>query len=297
MTCPIVAIAMPTVSLQRATIVNGGAGQKPWIVTDVINVNGQEFVPLLALRGLNHFVGVEVAATTFADELQAIRNEACLMALNEGEPNMDGQPRAVATPSRWSASWATRRRFEAMKKTAKRLGIEVVTMSLPRVEHNGVVVGPMTMQTPFTLKPNSVVAVPLDATALEYIRFAYLASDAVARRDRVTDVQGPRGSYFDERRGPHGSFVGRRPKTSESSSKAKGNCEYMVIPVMDGDQEGARLLVQQFIEGHAVAVPRRVRPRRGAAASDDMVALEDDTEDEDGSAAAEVNPEDCDEVD
>ena len=287
---------MAALTLQRAVVVNGG--HRPWVVTDISQINGIDFVRLAWDSGFNRFLGCMPASRAFSEALMALRNEACMRAISGDQPSMDGEVRLFPTPARAGSTWATRKRFASLKKMAQHQSIDLVTMQLPAFEYNGVSHGPLEVQTPFTLRAGSVVSVPLTTTVIEYIRDAYLKSDIVERPERPLDAKAdaPRGSYFDERRGPYGAFVVRH-RTSA------GKYEYVVVPVIDGNQEAARVIVQTVRDGGGVDVPRRGRPRRRAAAhttstdDDDHTANSDD--DQPGAAAAEppIRHEDCDDVD
>ena len=180
----------------------GSCGNKPWCVK-VVDICGTTFVRLDGHdHGLRRFIAgtsnTPLGSYVFAKELRNARNAACVRAAQGEEPLLDDDEQQETTVAqRWTKTRGLRKEFKHLKSQAEELGLDLVTMDLPRIADG---VGPISVKTPLTLDKGAVVSVPADAAVLHYVREAFLARGIEPKTRSVGVVDTPKGCYYDDAR-------------------------------------------------------------------------------------------------
>lgn len=250
------------VTFTPCVLVSGGSLKRPWVVSSTFELDGNTFMRLNADHGLNRFVGTDACAKKFFHDLIKMRNQECHRALHADDPSIDGSSVAVEVPAKWSGTYQSRQAFARAKRRASNAAPTTVQLALPTVTIGDQTAGPIDMAVKFTMQANEPVSVEFDPDVLDYIRLALRSSPDVERAKRPRDEDLPRGSRFQEDRGPYGSFLVRRSKSCTNEKLTKSKFEHLVVPIVDNDMDAARAIVDQFLAGEDVTPPRHMRRRR-----------------------------------
>ena len=168
------------VTVARCLSIAGGASAHPWIVSDVEIIGGVEFIQLsVADSGFNRFV----AGTTkglhgksgFLAKLRELRTHATIQACCKQHDALFGATAAAAKRQRTQSREAHKRGDVPA----------VVQVEVPEVEHDGIIVGPMTIDMQGAIDSAATLRPRAAPEVRTYIKIGIVAGASSARAKKT----------------------------------------------------------------------------------------------------------------
>ena len=208
----------------RPSIVGGGCakGCIPWVIRDIEIIDNIDYVKLTRRdSGFCRYVLGRNSGRNglqdfkYLETLRMLRTSASERAITSDDMPLDALAAAgVPSPARsgqrrLSDMWG--KREDRAKARVVGADIKAVEVELEEINFEGVVVGPLSIQMPFSLHYAQNVAVPLRADVLHYIRVAILAAGEcghTSRKQASSDANAPKHSKWIDQRS---AFIAKRP--------------------------------------------------------------------------------------